>query len=77
VHGGRLRDLRHGGAHLEHGLRVDRVYLFDQFTYDDGREMLGYARDLLDHVTAFVDELMTAFEDSTRRAIAVRRAATG
>jgi hypothetical protein len=54
----------------------DRVYLFDQFTYDDGRDMLGYARDLLDVVTAFVDELLTAFEHSTRRTVAAGRKAT-
>jgi hypothetical protein len=49
-----------------------RVYLFDQFTYDDERELVPFARALLDRVSQFIDELLSAFETGVRDAIARR-----
>ncbi len=53
---------------------TDRVYLFDQFTYDDERELVPFAHAVLDRVERFIDELLTAFEVGTREALARRRA---
>lgn len=49
-----------------------RLYLFDQFTYDDEREMVVFALAALDRVTAFVDGLLSAFEVGTAHAMAQR-----
>jgi hypothetical protein len=50
-----------------------RVYLFDQFTYDDERELVSFAHAVLDRVESFVDELLGAFETGTRDALVRRR----
>jgi hypothetical protein len=49
-----------------------RVYLFDQFTYDDERELVPFARALLERVREFIDELITAFDAGARDALAHR-----
>ena len=51
---------------------TERVYLVDQFTYDDRRELIGFAHDVLDRVTSFVDQLLTAFEAGTAYAMSQR-----
>jgi hypothetical protein len=49
-----------------------RVYVFDQFKYDDERELMPFAHAVLRRVDTFVDELLTAFETGTRDAMARR-----
>jgi hypothetical protein len=50
----------------------ERLYLFDQFTYGEQRELVGFAHDVLDRVASFVDELLTAFEAGTEYAMSKR-----
>lgn len=50
-----------------------RVFLFDQFTYDDERELVSFAHAVLDRVESFFDGLLAAFETATREAMARRR----
>jgi hypothetical protein len=49
-----------------------RLYLFDQFTYDDEREMVAFGLAVLDRVASFVDGLLSAFEVGTTHAMAQR-----
>jgi hypothetical protein len=49
-----------------------RVYLFDQFTYTDERELVQFAHDVVKRVEIFVDELLTAFETGTAYALGQR-----
>lgn len=51
----------------------ERVYLFDQFTYEEDRELVSFAHAVLDRVESFVNELLIAFAEGTRDAIARRR----
>jgi hypothetical protein len=43
----------------------ERVYLFDQFTHDDERELVPFAHALLERVERFIDELLAAFENAS------------
>jgi hypothetical protein len=49
-----------------------RVYLTDEFTWDDQRELVPFARDVLGRVAVFVDGLQLALEHGTAYAMAQR-----
>lgn len=54
-------------------LPAERLYLFDQFTYDEDRDLSQFAHGVLDSVSRFVDELLLAFKQGTTDAMAARR----
>jgi hypothetical protein len=50
----------------------DRVYLFDQFTHDEQRELVEFSHGVLDRVMSFVDDLLMAFTAGTEYALSIR-----
>jgi hypothetical protein len=51
---------------------TEPVYLFDQFTYNDQRELVAFAHDVLDRVASFISELLSALEEGTAQAMGQR-----
>jgi hypothetical protein len=54
-------------------LPAERLYLFDQFTYGEDRDLSQFAHEVLDSVSSFIAELLRAFEQGTAEAMAARR----
>jgi hypothetical protein len=48
------------------------VYLFDQFTHDEERELLPFPHVVLDRVSVFIDELLSAFVRATKEVMETR-----
>lgn len=51
---------------------AEPIYLFDQFTYQEERELEQFAHAVFDRVEVFVNELLAAFETGTEFAMAQR-----
>jgi hypothetical protein len=51
---------------------TDRVYLTHEFTWNDQRDLVPFAREVLDRVAVFIDGLQSALENGTAHAMAQR-----
>ena len=49
-----------------------QVYIFDQLTWDDGRDVLSFTRDGMAAVAAFIDEMLAAFEAAAAASVAAQ-----
>jgi hypothetical protein len=47
----------------------ERVYLYDQFTSDDARELVQFSSAVFERVATFIDDLLSAFERGTAYAM--------
>ena len=51
---------------------TNRINVFDQFTYNEERELVGFADAVIASVDSFVHALLSAFEEGTRLAMSQR-----
>lgn len=51
------------------GAKDEVVEVFDEFTFTEGREIVGYANELLTAVDDLIDALLDAFEHEQARLV--------